>query len=131
MRSRPESKRQPLPIHGPFLSSYQQCHHHDWKTYTARVDEGERLDLLSTPAPIRLAHILWRLNTGDELKHHVNQADYPNDRAEDDIHGVVLEQDGAAEDVDYPASARTGFRVRRERGGGRRGHTDSSSDERE
>ncbi len=71
------------------------------RTYTARVCERGRLDLLSTPAAIRLAHILWRLNTGDELEHHVNQADYPNDRAEDDIHSVVLEQDGAAEDVNY------------------------------
>lgn len=86
------------------------------ETCTARVDEGERLDLLSTPAPIRLAHILWRLNTGNELEHHVDQADYPNDRAEDDVHGVVLEQDGAAEDVDYPASAR--IRVSGEEGEG-------------
>jgi hypothetical protein len=76
------------------------------KTCTARVDAGGRLDLLSTPAPIRLAHILWRLNTGDELEHHVDQADYPDDRAEDDVYGVVLEQDGAAEDVNYLASAR-------------------------
>jgi hypothetical protein len=69
------------------------------RTYTARVCERGRLDLLSTPTPIRFAHVLWRLNTGDELEHHVNQADYPNDSAEDDVHGVVLEQDGAAEDV--------------------------------
>lgn len=86
------------------------------RTYTARVDAGGRLDLLRTPAPIRLAHILWRLNTRDELEHHVNQADYPDDRAEDDVHGVVLEQDGAAEDVNYLASARIRVGVTREKG---------------
>lgn len=79
------------------------------RTYTARVCERARLHLLSTPAPIRLAHILRRLDTGDELEHHVHQADYPDDGPENDVHGVVLEQDGAAEDVNcgrYLASAK-------------------------
>jgi hypothetical protein len=37
---------------------------------------------------------------GDKFKNDVCDTNYPNDSAEDDVKDVVLEEDGAAEDVD-------------------------------
>jgi hypothetical protein len=63
-------------------------------------DRCKSLHLLSAPPTICLAHILRRLDGRDELENHVRDADDTNDRPEDDVHGIMLKEDGAAEDVD-------------------------------
>ena len=59
------------------------------------------LHLLSAPSPIRFAHVLRRFDGGDEFEDDVGYADDADYGPEDDVHGVVLEEDGAAEDVDF------------------------------
>jgi hypothetical protein len=66
-----------------------------------RYDGGKCLDLLSTPPAIRLAHILRWFDGRDELEDYVHEPDDADYCAKDDVHGVVLEEDGAAEDVDF------------------------------
>jgi hypothetical protein len=64
------------------------------------IDRGA-LHLLSAPPAVRLAHILRWFDRGDEFEDDVGDADDADHGAEDDVHNVVLEEDGAAEDVNY------------------------------
>ena len=58
------------------------------------------LHLLGAPAGIGLAHVGRRLNGRDELETAVGQANKADDGAGDDAQDVVVEEDGADEDVD-------------------------------
>ena len=58
------------------------------------------LHLLGAPPAVRLAHVLRRLDGRDEFEDNVRYADDADYCPEDNVHGVVLEEDGAAEDVD-------------------------------
>lgn len=66
-------------------------------------DGGRLIDshLLGAPAGVGLAHVGGRLDGGDELEHDVDDADQADDRAGDDAQDVVVEEDGADEDVDW------------------------------
>lgn len=58
------------------------------------------LHLLGAPAGIGLAHVGRRLNGGHKLEHAVGQTDDADNGASNDAQGVVVEEDGADENVD-------------------------------
>jgi len=59
-----------------------------------------RLYSLCTPAAVSLPHILGWLDTRDELENHVCYPDDANDRSENDVYGVVIEEDRTSENVE-------------------------------
>lgn len=59
-----------------------------------------RLDLLSTPAGVGLAHVGRGLDRGDELENGVADTDHANDATGDVVEDVVAEEEAAEEDVD-------------------------------
>lgn len=66
----------------------------------SRLSPRTRLDLLSTPALVRLAHVRRRLDGRDELQGHVSDTGEANQGGGDDAEHVVVQQNGANEDVD-------------------------------
>lgn len=59
-----------------------------------------RLDTLSAPAGVGLAHVRWGLDRGHELERDVGDADDANNAAGDDEPGAVAEDKATDEDVD-------------------------------
>lgn len=80
------------------------------------------LHLLGAPAGIGLAHVGRRLNGGHKLKHAVGQADDADNGASNDAQGVVVEEDGADENVDFRAVSGEQGRIDRGRMGTYRYH---------
>lgn len=62
------------------------------------------LHLLGAPAGIRLAHVGWRLDGGDEFEHNIADADEADDGAGDDAQPAVVQQDRADEYVEGAAA---------------------------
>lgn len=68
---------------------------------TALSQRRKRLDLLSTPTLVRLAHVGGRLDGGDELQHHVGNTSDADDRGGDLAEDVAVQNDAANEDIDW------------------------------
>jgi hypothetical protein len=58
------------------------------------------LHLLGSPASVGFAHICGWLDGGDELEDYEGDADYANDRTSSDLELIIIDKDGAKENVD-------------------------------
>lgn len=62
--------------------------------------DARRLDLLSAPSLVRLAHVGRRLNRRNELEHDVSDTNDTDNGGSNLAQNGVVEQDTADEDVD-------------------------------
>lgn len=58
------------------------------------------LDLLRAPRSIRIPHVGWRLNAGNELEYNVCDSNHTNDGAWDILVPVAAHDNGAEEKID-------------------------------
>lgn len=70
---------------------------HAWP---GKVANAGHLDLLGTPALVRLAHVRGGLDRRDELEDQVANTGDADDRGGDVAQNKVMQEDGADEDVD-------------------------------